>query len=44
MVRLEDAGESPQMLFRVSAGPVPRVMEQGRRRVRTAERRVVADT
>ena len=31
------------MLDRVIAGPVPRVAEQCRRRVRTAERRVVAD-
>ena len=30
------------MLDRVIAGPVPRVMEQRRRRVRSAERRVVA--
>ena len=42
-VRLEDPGEGPQMLDRVIAGPVPRVAEQCRRRVRTAERRVVAD-
>ena len=42
-VRLEDPGEGSQMLDRVIAGPVPRVAEQCRRRVRTAERRVVAD-
>ena len=42
-VSLEDPGEAPQMLDRVIAGPVPRVAEQRRRRVRTAERRVVAD-
>ena len=42
-VGLQDAGEAAQMLDRMIARAVPRVAEQGRRRVRTAERPVVAD-
>ena len=42
-VGLEDAGERLQVFDRVIAGTVPRVAEQSRRRVRAAERPVVAD-
>ena len=41
-IGLKDPGEAAKMSDRVIAGPVARVAEQSRRRVRTPERRIVA--